>query len=556
MTSSFFSELESFLEKNPQYHPHTSDPDLEHDLEQALSKEDLKSLGLAESALFPILRRLPRMHLQTDPEKTRIKSPFRSLPHLKRLLITKALAQLYLCYPIENPFSMILFTWVIADGWGDYYTQKHIARLLSNTYPHLNLTLVTLIHEEKQIPSETEWNEIILRYSGEINQPINYQPFSKHLCTQFQAADLVLEAPTPFLDLFRYAAREKTLRIGEHSALRSYPYHPRTGAYSMGLHFLETGILCKELTTERCFHEGQFSMLYEKSYWDTHTFNCGYTKTIRSTYLYLLTLCHLLRKTPKDCDICMLHMPHLSVVLDKYFTTPASRGSQFLLRCSVKEIQIYEKGKCTHIPIAEKGKLLRLYATERLSQSEAITLMKFSQHLIGCTGDQSLLEAIATKIPFFYDPPPLKRQFLSDLHWIASSRISERLAKFFDLQLNNPDLPLGPIDNGWISEEDLRICSDRLSLHEDTEEKIAISLANHLENPNLSSDFKTLHEILQTEYAFEPFLLGLINRTWLHLRNPALAAFESQEINAFATGGQNGKTTLGNIIHKLREIKK
>jgi hypothetical protein len=556
MTSSFFTELEGFLEAHPQYHSQFSDSDLEQELSQTLSRDDLKSLGLPETVLFPILRPLPRSHLQTDPSLTRIKPAFRSLPDLKRLLITKAVSSVYLSHPPSNPFSVILFTWVIADGWGDYYAQKETARLLLKAYPQLNLTLVTLIHQDKRAPSEGRWNEIVIRYSGEINQPISYAPFSEQLCTLLKHADLILETPTPFVDMSCYASKEKILRIGEHCALRSYPYHPHTGAYSMGLHFLETGILCKQLPPPAPFEEDVFTMLHHDHYRETHTFNCAYTKTVRGTYLYLLTLCSTLRDNPKDCDICMLHMPHLSLVLDKYFKTPSCPGSQFLSRCKVKEIRICVKDKCTHLPIASTGKIVRLFPTENLSQNQVIALMSLSQHLIGCTGDQSLLEAIATGTPFFYDPPPIKRQFLRDLQLIAATRISPQLAKFFDLLLVNPHLPLGDIDQGWVSEEDIRINSYRLSLDEDTEEKIALSLANLLNASRLSQDFITLHQILKTEYAFEPILLGLINRTLMHQCNPALAAFETQEIDAFASSQQNGKTTLEKIIHKLHEMEK
>ncbi len=435
--------------------------------------------------------------------------------------IDRALTHLYAPFSPPQETSLVLFTWVIADGLGDFYAQQEATRVLKQAFPKLKITVVTLAHHSKPLPETS--THYVIRYTGKLNQPIIYEAFSESLQTLLRTADLIVQFPTVFFDLHRYAHPDQISSIGEHSSTLSAHYHPETGGGSMGLRASEKGIFCKQLPipdpqTIRMLHPE----LDNDTVLHTHTFNCAYTKTVKGTYLYLLSLIAALKPYSKDCAICFINIPWLKQLLEIKFSHPLSAGVQFLNACGIKEIQILSKRETEVLTFNPTGKTIRIIEASQLSQTQVTSLFSLSDTLIGCTGDQSILEAIATGTPFFYDPPPLKRPFLNDLKALAEDRISSELTQFFNLCL----------------------------MPNDSEESIATHLAHRLQKAK--HDFLKLKTILHAEYDFGPFLINHVKRKLLLRKHPQLKSFEQEQLIACAQGKQSEKITLENIRNCLK----
>lgn len=558
----FFDEIDSFINLKAELHtPFESNPiRLESKLSHWIAHSTFGS-----NFFQPILRGLPRQYLQTDPSISIIKKAFRNESLLIRHWLDRPLLTLYSQVDSSNcgTIQIALLTWVIADGWGDLFCQIETAKVLHSHFPNLKLTLFTLVHENKNPPSydhpfEQHW----LRFSGNLNGPITTQPFSPSQLKTLSQADLILEIPTPFPHLEKLLDQLKKTpaiaRIGEHSMIDTIHYQPETMAWSMGLHFLEKGIFIKKVppTPEKLLLKDQHLkqlLLGKAQSWEQYQqksrFQITYTKNCRGLFLYLTALLSSLDKDRKDIDICFFQMELLAYVLEHKFKDPHSQKYPHLKDWNIKEVHLYFEKFRSIIPIAKSGKKLRLIHCRSLDHDDQLVLTSLSDRLIGATGDQSVLEAISTGKPFFFDPPPFKRPFLRDLLCIAEKKLQEFpcLAQFFKLCLKNPNLPLEDNQEGWVSEDYLEIMAERISLEDNTDVNIGIALGHLLKEPKMPRAFESLRQYLTHFYSIDPILTGLVHRILLIRHNPSLLQQEEAQVQKLL----NGQQTLDQMLLKL-----
>lgn len=564
----FFEELDAFIaSRDLSRDPLKSDPVL---LENKLSDWIARS-RFPSSFFQPILRGLPRHFQQTDPSLSKIKRAFRNENLLIRQWLDRPLLTLYSKLPFSKG-KIVLLTWIISDGWGDLFAQLEAAKVLSAYFPHLDLTLLTLVHKDRTPPAcEHPFEQHWIPYSGKLNGPIVHEAFSSIQLKKISESDLIIELPTPFPHVRELLGQLKKIpdyvRIGEHSMIDTVHYHPETSARSMGLHFLEKGIFIKKISkapSKNGLHLkdqnlqkllfGSFKDL--ENYQTKNRFQIAYTKSFRGLYLYLTALLSSLDEDEKDIDICFFQMDLLAQVLEKKFKEPFSQDYPLLKAWNIGELHIYYQQFHSIVPISGRGKRLRLIHCSSLCHDDHLFLTSLTDRLIGATGDQSILEAISTGKPFFYDPPHFKRPFLRDLFLIAEKKLGTFpcLAKFFKLCLKNPSLPLEENHQGWVSEEYVDTSEARVSLEENSDVGIGKALGRLLKDPALPHAFEALRYYLAEAYSIDPILTGLVCRTLLIKQNPSLVGQEEAEIQRFLDGKQTLDETLEKICDALNSI--
>ncbi|MBS0653254.1 MAG: hypothetical protein JSR39_06970, partial [Verrucomicrobia bacterium] len=465
--------------------------------------------------------------------------------------------------------KIVLLTWIISDGWGDLFAQLEAAKVLNSHFPHLDLTLFTLVHKDRTPPAfEHPFEQHWIPYSGKLNGPIVHEAFSSAQLEKIADSDLLIELPTPFPYIRELLGQLKKIpsyvRIGEHSMIDTVHYHPETSARSMGLHFLEKGIFIKkapkvDLKNRIQLKDQNLQKLLFGSFQDlehyqtTNRFQIAYTKSFRGLCLYLTALLSSLDEDEKDIDICFFQMDLLAQSLEKKFKDPISQNYPLLKAWNIGELHIYYQQLHSIVPILGRGKRLRLIHCTSLCHDDHLFLTSITDRLIGATGDQSILEAISTGKPVFYDPPHFKRPFLRDLCLIAEKKLGSFpcLAEFFKLCLKNPSLPLEENHQGWVSEEYVETSKASVSLEEGTDTGIGKELGLLLKDPAMSHAFEALRQYLAEAYSIDPILTGLVCRALLIKQNPSLAQLEEEEVQKLLDGAQTLDETLSNIAKTL-----
>ncbi len=569
MKSLFSKAWMEFLEARTSTSGKSSPAVLEDIFCHALDPTDLESLGLPQYLAPPLGRGLPKRYLQTDPSICEVKNSFSDAALLRKLRIAKAIFFLYQQHKFPKRSQVAIFTWIIADGAGDYYAEQEAAHVLLGPFP--DLYLISMLHKDAKVPPlHRKCPHHLLRYNGKLNHPIIYEAFSSELLAKLSHTDLILEFPTAFpwmaqlLETLR--KNHPTLihqRIGEHSLIDSLDFAPSTGAYCMGLHALELGIFSKKNSFCKdailgLQYQPLFQLLFAartqeavENYLLTHSFNVSYTKTFRGTYLYLYMLCKGLIDNPQDIDICFFNLDLMLRVLRERI----QKEERYPLweQCKIGKVLIYTQTHVVPITISSAPKTLRMIHCPELAQEDVHRLFCFTEHLIGCTGDQTLCEAICSGVPFFYDPPPFKRAILKDLLFIAQSRMPQYpfLEKLFTLLLKNPHVMLEESDGEWVSEDYIQSENDRLSLDEGSDENIGDALSSLLTDPRFKEGFLQLREIIQHEHSFDPMLEGIINRLLFHKHFPALMHWEQAALSECAQGNLSPLNFLALLKEKL-----
>src|SRR5579872_6563813 len=109
---------------------------------ESFSEKEFEEVGL--KAYFPkMYRGLPRIYHRDHPAQSHIKKNFAHLTTLKWTACEKAIFSLYEGFRPDG--KMVLFTWVIRDGWGDYTAALTALQIIQEKFPNLDLTLVALM---------------------------------------------------------------------------------------------------------------------------------------------------------------------------------------------------------------------------------------------------------------------------------------------------------------------------------------------------------------------------------------------------------------------------
>jgi hypothetical protein len=305
---------------------------------------------------------------------------------------------------------IVLLTWVIPPGLGDFHAQVQAASILRQSFPSVQIDLATLIHEEAKIPF---YPCHVVRFKGLKNEEI--EPICFPL-SFLREADLILQLPTFYpktekmLEELRAMPSEKPMPRYEFLGEYGWSGQPNF-SQCMGLKSTEKGIFIKEVKQRK----------------KRPNFNLAYTRTYQGIYLYLHALLQALESNSQDLEVAFFDMKHLLECLPKLL--PHSRWG-------IKAVHIHFKQYFTEIPLAEEGKTLKLYHKENLSHEEFLKLLSETDALFGCTGDGSISEAISSHSMYFIDPLEHKIAFVQDLLALAQKEEPD-VAEWISLMIPN-----------------------------------------------------------------------------------------------------------------------
>ncbi|MCI5052689.1 MAG: hypothetical protein MRY21_06110 [Simkaniaceae bacterium] len=328
--------------------------DIENLLIESAPLADFEALNLPIHTHPKPYQRLPRV--RSGDGVRAIDRRFLNLPILKRLYVERAISHLYCDFALQ-PATIHILTFVIADGIGDYFAGSELRALIERELPE---------HQIIYSPSLVEGSSVV-------NEPhALFYPFGSLPPVPKVQADLQIEYPTIYPTL-----EKSDICMGEFGFIRSEHFNPLASGYCTGLHFLEKGMLFKEMPLEK---QGDFFLCYAR------------TQTSLNRYLETL-------KRNFSAPINLLFGGFNYKIHDPYFNV-------------------------TYFDSIAPDQFRRLIAQSR-------------EPLL-CRGDQSMTEAISANKLFFADLPDHREPFFRDLLDLTQARAPETVKYFQSMNGDKP----------------------------------------------------------------------------------------------------------------------
>lgn len=496
---------------------------LEKTLLEAFPTKDFVELGLGR--YYPkVYRGLPRLYAKQQATQSHIKKSFTHLASLKKQAVSRALFSLYGKLPAKG--AVTLFTWVINDGLGDFIAASEVMQLLKARFPELELRLIALVQERMIAHLALPNSAIVLPYEKDV-------PFSlltEEALETLRSSDLVLQLPTHYPhteELKKAVPGVKFESVGEYGFLESSWFHPRSGNYSLGLHFLEKGILIRKplnATWEQVENPQLRAWRLPEN-----RFYLAYLTTATGGAIYLHALLKSLENDPADIDLCV---PELRWFFQ--FSEKQKEAGRPLLEWNLglSSIEIFYQDKNYSIPLAPQGKKLRLLCPGLITQSDFRALLFLSGDWVAVRGDQSFSEAVSQNKPFFYDGREHARYFIKDLGALAENRIGAHKGTLDCIRgMGQGFLYNLPAETEeWVEETYFQ------ELEEWTAIALRIGLA--LQDSDTFKGYTAFNRILAEEFSANAFLCHLIQRALCHKARPDIEHFEREQLTKFAQGEQ------------------
>ncbi len=531
---------------------------LEKKLLAAFSAKDAKADRIR------IYRGLPRVYRKEAPAVSRVKNHFTNLPNLRLLAAEKAIFRLY-SEKSPQEAKVSLFSWIIGDGWGDYIASVESIEILRERFgKDLQLGWVVLFPKRLGSPPAPKAVKTHLIY---YDQECPVTSIKGEALEILRTSDLVLQIPTfyPSFEDLKTAVEAipfsnhppKWISIGEYGFLESKWYHPETKNRSMGLHFLEKGILIKQAwPSGACFSKIESHELLQwmfesptpvreqiERYKNERHFYLAYLTSQIGGAVYLHALAKAHEWDEKGIDLCS---PDIGWLI-RHIESQTREGLP-VLELEGISVDLYFQGKV--LPLIEKAetkkmKKIRIFCPPHLSPADFHLLIQLSGEFVAVRGDQSFSEAVSANKGFFYDGRDHARYFLKDLLALAENRIGihksslEVLRGMMKAFLYN--LPVG--EGAWVEETDF---------HERGPWKeIALKIGAALQDPDCLAGFKKLNRIIAAEHSFNDFLCHLVQRELFIRAHPETAAIEEESIRPFMEGTLFLNQALDNLKKRL-----
>lgn len=513
---------------------------LEKTLLEAFPSKDFIDLGLTRT--YPrVYRGLPRLYLKDQPSQSRVKPDFLSLANLKRQAVARACLSLY--GKIHTFGKVTLFTWVMKDGYGDFVAGIEVVRILRARLPEVQIHFLALVPENFKL--QLIENATLIPYENEC--PLSLLPLEE--LSIMRESDLILQLPTYYPETLELQKALEKIRsdrpmpkfetVGQYGFIESDLFHPRSGKYSMGLHFLEKGILIRRpcLAGWEDVQNDHLKALRNKE----NRFYLAYLTSTVGGGIYLHSLLKSLENDPTDIDLCV---PDLGWFIRFYDKQQKEGKSLLAWDLGVSAIEIHYQDQKHVLSLQTKGKKLRLLCPGSISQSDFRALLSLSGEWVAVRGDQSFSEAVSQGKAFFYDGRDHARYFIKDFKAIAENRISGFAGTLDCIRgMSAAILYNIPVqDEVWVDETYFQELEDWPS--------IALKMGLALQDPETIEGFKTFSKILTNEFSAAPFLCHLVQRNLFHRQHPYLEQLEEDHIKKFIKNEQNFKS----LIFHLRTL--
>lgn len=489
---------------------------IEKILMESFPPKDYVELGLTRT--YPrVYRGLPRLYLRDRASQSHIKRNFTHLPSLKKQALSRALFSLYGKVPAKG--KVTIFTWVMNDGLGDFVAASEVMRLLKVRLPEVDFCFIALVDEEAMEKMLFPENSIIIPYKDKAPM-VTLEAFFA-----LAESNLILQLPTYYphtKELMKALPHSKWEIIGEYGFIESGWFHPKSGNYSLGLHFLEKGVLTRKACLAS-WHDIQNEKL-KKWRIPENRFYLAYLATPLGGAIYLHSLLKSLENEDVDVDICI---PDLGWFI-AYAQRQEKAGKPILeWLMGVGSIEIFFEDKICSIDTAPMGKKVRLLCPGVISQSDFRALLSLSGEWVAIRGDQSFSEVVSQGKAFFFDGKEHARYFIKDFAAIAENRISsfpgtiECVRGMVQGFLYNRSVQ----DEDWVDESYFQELEDWTA--------IALKMGLALQDPETIAGFKKLDRIITDEFSANSFLVHMVQRALFHLQHPYVEQLESDNVERF-----------------------
>lgn len=426
-----------------------------------------------------------------------LKNTFSNFSDLVFQLVDKAVLSTFANVKIEKKQSLILFSWVIPSGLGDLSMQIHIANIIHKKIPHLDLQLVTVVEQQAKIPKSL--TSPLPHHFVYYSHP-KEATFTSSILKLMQKAFCILEIPTPYFGMDRLqkqlqksAPCPEFIRVGEYGFIDTDEYNPSTRNRSMGLHFLEKGIVTLDPMKE------------QKR--DLNTY-FAYLIKIPGVLTYLYTILLSRNKDKEDLKIIVPNLDRIVQAITEIDFT----------QLNVQSITIDDKENSSTKKVQNSGKNITFIQQKNLSQKDVMHLMNTSNPFVGVRGDGSFTECFATNSLFFYDALDHAIPFLQDLLHLVRNHLYPyfSLYNFIDMQIKKQMDP----------------------------KKRAETICECLADPNLAIGMKKLHDLIREKYSFNDPLIWIIKQAYTYHKEPTLKEAFNKKLGQYCEKKITLKTLL------------
>ena len=472
--------------------------------------------------LFPKMNRgLPRENLDYIPSFTHLNT-------VKRCYLDKSLYSLYRDCEVF-PSRVVILTYVLNDGLGDFSSGCKTAGLLSASLPNTEIHFVALIDEnvEIELPEDIRFYRINYRRGSEV-LPSDFPTSIQKLISN---SDLLFEIPTFFKGTCQLLGSAKFpprfFLMGEYGSIHHHLFHPETGAKAMGLHFLEKGIFINDSPAPHFFDEmihlkdpSLLKIIFSNSnpdeeevqrYLERHRFYFAYLASKEGHFVYLHALTKLLERDGKNIDLCVPEMVHFLEIFQEMKTYI------HFTKSGIGKVQFLVDGKFSELILKRRaGKTLRIIQLGNLSSSDFRALLRLSSEITACRGDQSFSECISENKVFFYNLIEHHRTLWEDFVSLATNRIPHypSAIEYFRLFF----VPLSEKSPVLLKKNGIR-------------------MGELLQNIETVKGIRLLYRIIRSEYAVNDFIIDAVKRSLLFSIEPELEEKEKRLIDAYLAGG-------------------
>ncbi len=510
-----------------------SDIQLEKVLESEFPESAFKQLSLSSYVVPKFYQKLPRNKNAGHSHVDEVKKNFAHLPSLKRHCIDKALLSLYETIEVPKKKKVVLFTWVIPSGLGDYVAQYEAMNLLKSALPDVDFFSITVLSSQmrKKNLLFTD-NAFHVFYQDE--KELHVSNFSNQVKELLSSCDFVLQLPTsyPHWEELVQTLRPKSYEtLGEYGFIDSQWAHPcKPHTRCMGLHFLEKGVFIKQMPSKKeawkQIPERLQTLICRNDHVEdflTKTdFVFAYLITLPGTLVFFHLLLTYFSSSEKDLTVGMPSLRSLLDILGRELISFSSYGiSEITIGFDMKEY-VYKT--------TSSGKQLRIVELSSLSLSESQLLCSASEDILGCRGDQSFSEAVSSDKLFYYDKPQHATPFLQDLLALAQNRLQEY-----------------PESIAFV-ESFLKAANHESNSNE--LEMLGRHMGKLLQNERAKKGLHKLNQIIKEEYSIGPVLPLIVKRSLLHGAYPDIRNKEELYMNGFL----ENKLSLAECLQNIRGL--
>lgn len=302
-------------------------------------------------------------------------------------------------------------------------------------------------------------------------------------------------------------------------------FHPRSGGYSLGLHFLERGILIPKKSPLKLEQEPLKRWISEGRH-----FYLADLATPVGGAVYLHALLKSIENDPRDMDI-------ISPDLGWFIEFVQNREMQPILaeNFGVQQIEVRFQEKSYVHTLASEGKKIRLFCPGPISAADFRTLIALSEDFVAVKGDASFSEAILADKIYFYDGIEKETSFIKDLMALSENKLKGPALAIMR-GIGNAFFAHHEEEEGeWVEESFFQEKEDWIS--------VAHSIGSALQRPEAKQALKNFNAMIAREYSANNFFCQLVNRALVQKKSPQIQQFEAGQMALFLSNQQSFSKT-------------